>query len=1012
MTHMYSSFADIELAQETQYDVGAGDVVEISEKLTGSGSIRKTGAGRLVVKNGLNDFSGGVKIENGVVNGETAKSFGTGAINVGSCPAAVWFGVEGSSATVTYGNDLVFDGDVSEGLETNGNTDGKISLYFYSNTVLDGDVTANRDIRIRVKTTSSSPLVNSGPTGTFNGPLNASGRTVYVDSYVDMVFNAPLTAGKVYFADQWSAGGKVSLNSSGNSIGEIYLGNERIVCGAQNVLGNASFIWYPTGDFQNNRSTVNLNGRNQKLKSLSFFRHVKNSQWDKTRFNTGTKHCVFSDSPALLTLTGNESEEIAFATLRDKVSLLVDAKDFANSFTQRFVHGESTMSGSLMVSNGTLVVETDARFPNVETAIVGENGTFILTTTNDFAALKSLKRLEVAGTFDVSAEKVAPFGVLDALAVGENASLKFPEGTRLVVRSLNVAGEELKVGTYGVSSFPQFENCSILNIGSGAIDLAWTGEGSNKKISTAANWNQSVNVADVLVSPVFALGGGEAIIDKDFFCKNIVFSPHEGSDGFSLAPDEAKHNIYISGDITVDSSNDAKKYEIAAPVNLFADTLVCAAQNQTLTFKDAFKNGGSNEKLTLDGKGTVVFDGTNRIDGIIFSITNNWIVRGYLGVSGDLNVDDVTKNSKDVIYIKHSSKNTTGFQHTGMILDNAVVEKSMFVDNNIGVPCIESKAGTTNEIKGNLTFTCLEGKNYGQWQPVFVMNKSELLFSGGVHASHSFRLMGGGVMRFANRPVVAMQYGGLNPVSGKVILEVAGNTFTNVCLGYDCSYKGNAEVDMRVSNAMTNGNLLVGVNSASVTQPSSSGLGGYKYTVNLNTTTQKCDKIAVTSIGTVKGNYPSMIVIQKGKSPSDHDGFCVAGKVDGGAGFRMAGNDDATLLLKNTQFESSGDIEVVSGTLEFANGATWLNGKYLSVSGTGVLKLNYGDVFASTKAELSLSGNGKVNVPAGVKQTFARVYVESRSLPPGVYTSANLPAFVTGGGAIEVYNPGTLLFVR
>ena len=86
---MYSSFADIELAQETQYDVGAGDVVEISEKLTGSGSIRKTGAGRLVIKNGLNDFSGGVKIENGVVNGETAKSFGTGAINVGSYPAAV-----------------------------------------------------------------------------------------------------------------------------------------------------------------------------------------------------------------------------------------------------------------------------------------------------------------------------------------------------------------------------------------------------------------------------------------------------------------------------------------------------------------------------------------------------------------------------------------------------------------------------------------------------------------------------------------------------------------------------------------------------------------------------------------------------------------------------------------------------------------------------------------------------------------------------------------------------------
>jgi hypothetical protein len=348
---------------------------------------------------------------------------------------------------------------------------------------------------------------------------------------------------------------------------------------------------------------------------------------------------------------------------------------------------------------------------------------------------------------------------------------------------------------------------------------------------------------------------------------------------------------------------------------------------------------------------------------------------------------------------------------TGFLLNNATIEKPIYAANLIGVPIFETKSGTTNEIKGNLRFGLSGNNSYGSWQPVNLNANSELIFSGGVTFTHSFRPYGNGVVRFRNKPISALQYAGINPMGGKVIIETTGNTFANICLGYSHSYASPVTLEMTVSGAMTNGNMLVGINGWDVVNLSATSLS-HTYTLELNSTTQKCEKIAVSNRGIIKGNYPAMFEVKTGKKPDDHVGFAVKGKVEGGVGFRMSGDDDAVLKFEREAFTSCGDLEVVSGTMEFANDASWLNGTNITVSGTGILKLNHGETFNKHIAELSLSDNGKIDIPSNVVQTFMNVYVGESKLAPGLYTAQTLPGYVTGAGTLSVYNPGTFIVIK
>ena len=122
----------------------------------------------------------------------------------------------------------------------------------------------------------------------------------------------------------------------------------------------------------------------------------------------------------------------------------------------------------------------------------------------------------------------------------------------------------------------------------------------------------------------------------------------------------------------------------------------------------------------------------------------------------------------------------------------------------------------------------------------------------------------------------------------------------------------------------------------------------------------------------------------------------------------------ATLTLTNktasVYSKSYGDVAVTNGVLEFAAGATWLNGTNVTVSGSGTLKLNAANTFNREHAVIRFADDGVIEVPAGVTQVFAEGWDGENRLR-GTYKTGS-SARVTGGGAIRVGDTGFRILFR
>ena len=133
------------------------------------------------------------------------------------------------------------------------------------------------------------------------------------------------------------------------------------------------------------------------------------------------------------------------------------------------------------------------------------------------------------------------------------------------------------------------------------------------------------------------------------------------------------------------------------------------------------------------------------------------------------------------------------------------------------------------------------------------------------------------------------------------------------------------------------------------------------------------------------------------------------------AGFKMSG---AGFVRMNGVSTSSGALAVENGTVELG-AATWLNATNVAVSGSGVLKFTKSNAFDRRKAVLSLSADGSLDLPEGVRQSFlaATVTVDGEELkvPAGTYgadATGLMAGRVTGGGTVTVISKGFSLIVR
>ena len=977
------------------FDVSAGESLVVDEVLTGETPIRKMGAGSIRFSN-LTDYHGSITIDGGdlLVAGEN--TLGTGDIIITAQTSGDSRLHFVGNATLT--NNIVINGDF---------TDDHPAIFFDEPAAnvytLKGTITCNGNAFFRHNRLSTATVFPApGSTSCFEGPIHAPGRTVGVRVYGAMHLKGKVTCNQLGGADAHSSGSLLYMYPTENDLVSHQVFGAIATCTARNVLTNrfifSSKAWTSGG------SRMDLHGFDQEVLSLESTLTTRTGGAQNLMMAESTMrvHGIVSEDAEnpgpTLTISGEAdvNERTTYASVFDGVTVRLDARNNAN-FRQIFYGRANLTTGALEVVKGTLVLKDKATFANIRRLYVGPNGVLDATELTEVPFPKTLESVE--------------------LAVG--AALKLPSGTTINAQTF-VAGEATyTAGTFTPDRIPQLQGGSVIATGTPTA-VRWTGAVGDGRFATEGNWSTAPDFVFGSSLATFGDVGGTLAVDVDALFGGIAFDG-TAAEGFTLARISPAHALGVSGRITAAAAETAHTHVLDTPMTLTGEVVAHAEPNQAIVFRNALAEDSAVEgRLRIGGAGSVVFEGTNTVAGAMYSTSSLWRVTGLLATPNHIDQGEPEQNgANSVTVVVPGDGVTKNGQEYGLCLSNAVVEKPVFLNNTIGRRTIWSMPGTTNEIKGKVRFANLADKTFGSWQPIRVDAKSELVFSGGAFFSHSFRPCGSGTVRFVGKPISALQSAGLNPCQSRVVLETTGNTFANICLGYG-TFAGKPTLEFAVSGAMTNGNLSVGVNGGDFDNPTSEGLGKGPYTANLLCTTQRCEKLAVTSVGVLTGTYPAMLEVSKGAKEGDPAGFAVAGPVMGGVGFHMCGEADGVLRFSNRAFETTGDLEVSSGTMAFAAGATW-NGERLTVRGSGTFKVGGSGVFGRAPTEILVSDNWKLDIPAGAT-LVARKLIDAATGRPyaaGTYgtvasgaSNTSLASHFVGDGKLCVRNLGVRFILQ
>ena len=972
--------------------------------ISGDGALVKEGGGTLVLA-GNNTFSGGVTINAGAVQADTATALGSGTVTLNSKQLLL---NAGSSGFTPIDNDIVVTGN----LEDNG-------IQMKTNIYMRGRLTSSGKTVYLCHTATNTGNPTNGGTSSIHGEIDVGSGTLSLNTYGTMCLTGKVTAATVYGGTRWSSGGTVELWNPQNEIGIWHIASEHVSCMETNVMRGV-LTWELRGGGFNNCNTFMLNGHDQSVAGITYTLS-SNVEWNKQITNANPNQITIKSSPAAtLTIRGRSTDCACWSKIQDGVSLVLDTRDYAG-FTQSFNFQENKTAGTIAVSNGTFAVCNGATCKNVPRIDVATGGH--LTVEDTVSAFTGVTTLVLDGKMTLADTAAATFtsGQVD-LVLGEDAELNLPAGMTLVVKSLTVNGTP-RSGMFTPATLPQLKQGSLCIEVTGATPTSWTALGADDLMTTAANWSSVPDLSSGAFLPTFAQNGSRAsVVNANTFFNGIRFA---GANGFTIdrANDQAALYLGSGGIAAAESEGTTAEYVVDVPLKRTSGmTSVYAPKGQNITFRNAFNDTAADmgapiaiaglAKDAVADLGRVSFEGTNVVAGQIVSTSAVWRVSGLLGTPGHVYEGLPTDKSLGAILLRVANSGdayVSGNGKHGILLDNAPIETSIWVAAQIGERYLLAPAGTTNEIKGFIKF-------YGSaWQGVHLEADSETTLSGGLEASHSFRMFGGGTLRIKDVPITCTLSSGFNPNAGTAIFEVPGNTFTYLIQGYSYGTSAaSSRVETTVSYALTNGYVQVAGNGSDNSHAVAiTGTG--THVMDLHCTTQRCQKIGVMARGTLTGQYPAMMEVSEGRLAADPIGYSVDGAVTGGVGFHMCGT--GTLMLTNKTFASCGDLKVSSGVMEFAAGGSWPNGTNVTVCGTGTLKLGSGDTFNRKHAVIRFADTGKIEVPAGATEKFAAGWVDDGTgyvkLPGGqLYTAANLPAHVSGAGSIYIAGSGVTVIFR
>ncbi len=993
------------------FSVASGATFTLSGAITGDGAVRKDGAGELVLSNSANSFSGGTYINSGTLRATASGALGTGDIT-NKCPAYVIFdapnGVFPNSIWLA-GSDVT-TGDV-----------GLSNIQFMKDTELQGGIDGTVNVMI-----ANHIISGSGPTGAKGPRVSigddvkiANGKLFRLFTYGTNTFHGAIdTSGMsanefVYFGFNWSNGGVVEL-ASPRSVWKAKVRNRSNVlsCLADNVVSNAMLQWdyvatgtNPYGDYL---SSIKLNGHPQRIRSL-------NGGTDSVLANkdAANGYMIMSSRPTTLTILGESTSRKVGCRIQDEITVVLDAAEYP-SFVQTITNRTCTTTGDLIISNGTLRLSGSTSFPNVPNLTIGAGGTLDLQT-DTMLSLASVTNFVLEGKFLAATAPSCGFsGNQVDVTFGDNAELYLKEDEVLMVKSLKIGADSVAPNRYVApdARLPQLKSGTlIVPQGDVPSSASWTSGADTDDISLASNWSDP-NASTVAgsMSAIFASAGDHAVVQGTASLANLTFTPASGCSGF-----------------TFDASGDAAMLEsfgsavsFAGPATNVFNVPVKIAQSQNWTFsgspvvrftEDFYSTVGI---INMSGAGDVFF--SKPVESAFgFSVSQNTRLH-VIGTTFTLSgFATLPQPSNGGIY----TFTLNGNNSTQLVLSNATVRMPVFMaTTTFGAAPIAAAPASTNTFMGRIDLN----STYSGFD---IPAGSEIILKGGFKSTGASPRMTktAGTVRIQDTPVSAPYALGWNQQRGTLIVETSNNTFLYLTTGHQPVANDKPVIDLRVSQAVTNGCMVNApkyVNNKNFVPCTASG---YKALIEFNATTQRVDSLVGYSLGTFHGAEGSLVEITKQDRPSEllEADFYVASEISGHLSLKMAGTGD--LVLTNRAFSSTGNLEVVSGTLTMRENATWLNGSNVTVRGTGTLRLDAGGRFGK-HVEMHLGADGdswSIAMPNGGVQKVANMYAaDGGLLPSGFYGAAGVAgvtqtryaAHFTGTGILKVGKLGTRIILR
>ena len=157
--------SDIEITGVRNVEVPESETWTYSGSVSGSGSILKSGKGKLVLGN-ANTFSGGVSITNGVIEVAEQGALGSGSLNIVNASGTPHVSVKFTKRDATVDNDIRLQNNVSNADNNNPH------VHIFENTTLAGDIRsyANTFYMGNVNRNRNS-IADAYPTNTVTGSL-------------------------------------------------------------------------------------------------------------------------------------------------------------------------------------------------------------------------------------------------------------------------------------------------------------------------------------------------------------------------------------------------------------------------------------------------------------------------------------------------------------------------------------------------------------------------------------------------------------------------------------------------------------------------------------------------------------------------------------------------------------------------------------------------------------------------------------------------------------------------